>query len=97
MQHSTIQIAGQVYPLISVNTVIVGTGAASLNCAVQLEQRLHGPAHHHRAAGRRHVEQYRERQADLLQAFLSGVGGRIVRARWRPVCSTAAACMAISR
>jgi len=37
MQQSTITIDERVFPLISVNTVIVGTGAASLNCAVQLD------------------------------------------------------------
>lgn len=37
MQHTTITIANRTFPLITVNTVIVGTGVASLNCAVQLE------------------------------------------------------------
>jgi succinate dehydrogenase/fumarate reductase flavoprotein subunit len=38
MHESTITINGQAYPVITVNTVIVGTGAASLNCAVQLDR-----------------------------------------------------------
>jgi succinate dehydrogenase/fumarate reductase flavoprotein subunit len=38
MNQSTITINGNTYPLISVNTVVVGTGAASLNCAVQLDR-----------------------------------------------------------
>ena len=39
MQNSTITIAGTTFPVISVNTVVVGTGAASLNCALQLDSR----------------------------------------------------------
>jgi len=38
MQKSTISIAGRTFPVISVNTVIVGSGAASLNCAVHLDR-----------------------------------------------------------
>lgn len=38
MQQSTITIKGKSYPMIAVNTVVVGTGAASLNCAVQLDR-----------------------------------------------------------
>lgn len=39
MQRSTIEIDGQAYPLLTVNTAIVGSGAASLNCALQLNYR----------------------------------------------------------
>lgn len=39
MLRTTIEIAGQSYPLITVNTAIVGSGAASLNCALQLTYR----------------------------------------------------------
>lgn len=39
MRHSTINLDGRVLPVISVNTVVVGSGAASLNCALQLDAR----------------------------------------------------------
>jgi succinate dehydrogenase/fumarate reductase flavoprotein subunit len=35
---TTVTINGHAYPVISVNTVVVGTGAASLNAAVQLDR-----------------------------------------------------------
>lgn len=38
MEKSTIMLAGRTLPVITVNTVVVGTGAASLNCAVQLDR-----------------------------------------------------------
>lgn len=36
MERGTIQIAGQVYPLYSIQTIVVGSGAAGLNAAVSL-------------------------------------------------------------
>ncbi|MHB9131266.1 MAG: FAD-binding protein [Armatimonadota bacterium] len=38
MQKSTITIGGKSFPVIHVNTAVVGTGAASLNCALQLDR-----------------------------------------------------------
>lgn len=38
MQTSTLTIGTSTFPLITVNTVVVGSGAASLNCAVQLDR-----------------------------------------------------------
>jgi succinate dehydrogenase/fumarate reductase flavoprotein subunit len=38
MRHSTITLNGQSLPVVTVNTAVVGSGAASLNCAVQLDR-----------------------------------------------------------
>ena len=38
MQRSTITLAGMTLPVVTVNTAVVGSGAASLNCAVQLDR-----------------------------------------------------------
>lgn len=38
MQQTHITLDGRTVPVIAVNTVVVGTGAASLNCAVQLDR-----------------------------------------------------------
>ncbi|MHB0939705.1 MAG: FAD-binding protein [Armatimonadota bacterium] len=38
MERSTVTIHGMALPVISVNTAVVGSGAAALNCAVQLDR-----------------------------------------------------------
>jgi len=38
MQQTELSIGGKTYPVISVNTVIAGSGAAGLNCAVNLDR-----------------------------------------------------------
>ncbi|MHB9024260.1 MAG: FAD-binding protein [Armatimonadota bacterium] len=38
MQRTTITIGNREFPLVQTNTVVVGAGAASLNCAVQLDR-----------------------------------------------------------
>lgn len=38
MERSTVTIQGMTLPVISVNTAVVGSGAAALNCAVQLDR-----------------------------------------------------------
>ena len=97
MIRSEVKIGGARYPLYSLNTLIIGSGAAALNAALVLhelgERRI---ADRHRAVGGGDLARRRLGQADLLQNVRGRRSRPIRPSKWPGIFSRAARCTATS-
>ena len=77
MRLETLAASGRTFPLTWVHTLVIGSGAAGLNAAVQLRANgVDDVLIVTRGPGEGHVDQHRQRQADLLQALALRHGSR---------------------